>query len=110
MRNKIKPATLRLFEQPLRSIHGLPRHVRNLIGDEVAQSLIGKRLGDTTIIRFPDGKTVVLWHCRGCGGWWRRFRDWCPWCESWARRVIEMKIEERKSKLRAKHSQKRRAR
>jgi hypothetical protein len=102
VRNKIKPATLKLFEQPLRSIHGLPRHVRELIGKEVAQSLVGKRLGDTMVVCFPDGKTVVLWRCRGCFGWWKRFRDWCPWCESWAKYVREMKQAEITTKARNK--------
>ena len=46
MRNKVSPAALRCLERPLRSIHGIPRHVRRLIGEEVTQSLVGKRLGD----------------------------------------------------------------
>jgi hypothetical protein len=102
VRNKIEPATLELFEQPLRSVHGLPGHVRKLIGEEVAQSLVGKCLGDTLIVRFPDGKTVALWRCRGCGSWWKRFRNWCPWCESWAKRVRELKLAESKAKSRSK--------
>lgn len=110
MRNKIKPATLRLFGQPLRSIHGLPRHVRKLIGEEVAKSLVGKRLGDTMVLRFPDGKTVVLWRCRGCGGWWERLDSGCEWCESWAEYVREMRLLEQVEKIRAKAAQKRRAR
>ncbi len=102
MRNKVSPAALRCLERPLRSIHGVPRHVRRLIGEEVTQSLVGKRLGDTMVVRFPDSKTVVLWRCRGCGGWWQRFRNWCPWCESWAKYVREMKLAEREAKSRAK--------
>jgi hypothetical protein len=104
MRNKTKPCTLRLLEQPLRSIYGLPRHVRKLIGEEVAQSLVGKRLGDTMVVRFPDRGNVVLWRGRGCGGW--SDDDWCEGCESWTEHVRVMELAGRKSESRAKQPRK----
>ncbi len=98
---KAKPDAMKCLERPLRTIYGLPRYVRNILGEEVTKSLVGKRIGDTLVVRNPDGKTVVLWRCRGCGTWWRRYSNWCKGCESWDRHVREMKRVEREEKARA---------
>ncbi len=104
---KIKPASLRCLESPLRTRYGLPRHVRKLLGEEVTEFLLGKRIGDWLAVHFPEDKPKVLFRCRGCGSWWQRLDSGCDWCESWAERVIQMKTEERDSKRCAKSSRKR---
>lgn len=98
MRNKIKPAALRGLESPLRTRHGLPRHIRKLLGEEITEFLLGKRIGDWLVVNFPEDKAIVLFRCRGCGSWWERLDNGCDWCESWTERVQEMKREERRAK------------
>lgn len=108
MRNKIKPSHLRCLERPLHTVYGLPRHVRQLIGEEVVRAMVGLRLGDSTVIQYPSSRVIVLWRCRDCGGWAERLDCGCDWCDTWDEdeHVRELKAAERTSKRRAKSTRK----